>query len=63
MKPNEYKCPICGNIYEKGWDDELAIKEFIETFGPLACLTAHAVICDDCYRKIIPSLPNFNRAK
>lgn len=51
MKNNEYKCAVCGEIYEKGWSDEEAKEELKQNFGDYKeddC----AVVCDDCYQKM-----------
>ncbi len=56
MKDNEYQCTMCDGIFEKKWTDEEAEKECVENFGTMM---AHdddrAIVCDDCYQKIIPS--------
>ena len=56
MKANEYKCAMCGNIYEKTRSDKEALKECEENFG--LELTANdnlKTVCDDCFQKILPS--------
>lgn len=32
MKKNEYKCAVCGKVFEKGWADKEALKEKGELF-------------------------------
>ena len=62
MKDNEYKCGNCGNIYEKGWSDEEALKEAEANFGkPVSeWKDEDVVICDDCYNLMMPSkFPHF----
>ncbi len=55
MKKNEYQCAMCGNIYEKGWADEEAEKECVETFGTeMAHGDDLATVCDDCYQLVWP---------
>lgn len=49
LKDNEFRCEDCGNVYEKGWSDEEASKESQIAFG----ITTGAVVCDDCYNKIM----------
>ena len=56
MKDNEYKCAMCNNVYNKGWTDEDAEKEFKENFGDSTGETD--VVCDDCYKKIMPTIFN-----
>ena len=53
LASNEYRCEDCGNVYEKGWTDEEASQESQAAFG----ITTGAVVCDDCYNKIM-----YNRA-
>ena len=53
MKPEEFKCEECGGIFEKGWTDNEARLEQIENeFGNIPN-NQLAVICDDCYKKIM----------
>lgn len=52
LKPNEYKCAECGNVYEFGWSDEEARAEAAKNFGE--SVAEHgAIVCDDCYNKIM----------
>lgn len=53
MKPNEYQCAKCGEVYEKGWSDEEAQREAEELWTPEALQAGTAVICDDCFKEII----------
>lgn len=51
LKPNEYRCSMCHNVFEKGWTDEEARAEEAANFGrsePNA-----AIVCDDCYKKFM----------
>ena len=50
MKENEYKCSMCKNVYEKGWEDEEAKKEAKEIWGDIPT-EEMCVICDDCFNK------------
>ena len=55
MKDNEFKCAMCGGIFEKGWTDEEAMKECKENFGEkMASAEDYEVVCNDCYQKICP---------
>lgn len=51
IKENEYQCANCGEIYEKGWTEEEALKEKEENFRDIP-INKCAVVCDDCYKKI-----------
>lgn len=49
LKPNEYRCANCHNVYEKTWTDEESMAECRELFGdftPDECV----VVCDDCFQ-------------
>ena len=53
MKDNEFKCAMCGGIFEKAWLDEEAKAEYKEVWGDLCppdCKTE--LVCDDCYKSI-----------
>jgi len=50
MQDNEYKCADCGGVFEKGWTDEEAVEEK-EANGWNGI--DMAVVCDDCYNKIM----------
>ncbi len=54
MKDNEYKCAMCGGVFEKGWTDEEANAEMKGFFGQSMQASECAVICDDCFQKIHP---------
>ena len=56
MKDNEFKCEMCGEVYEKAWTDEEAMKECEDDFGvEMANSEDNAIVCDDCYQKMLPS--------
>jgi hypothetical protein len=50
-----YTCAKCGGVFGKGWTDEEAMAEHNENF-PGESLSDCAVICDDCYNKLMKSL-------
>ncbi len=52
MNNNQFKCAVCGNIYDKELTEEEAIEQLKEEFGE--CLTPDdcELVCDDCYNKI-----------
>jgi len=52
MKPNEYECAVCHNIYEKGWTDEEAESELKGKFGENAAPENSELVCDDCYKNM-----------
>ena len=52
MKDNEYKCAMCGGVFEKGWTDEEAMEEYKENDFPDTG-TPLEVICDDCYQEFM----------
>jgi len=49
VKRGEFRCEDCGGVYENGWSDEEASAESQAAFG----ITTGAVVCDDCYNKIM----------
>lgn len=51
-----YTCEHCGRTFPKVITDEEAAAEAREIFSP-AELEATAVVCDDCWQKIIRELP------
>lgn len=53
MKENEYKCAMCGGVFEKGWTDEEAMKESKEIWGEIPEEDL-VVICDDCFNRRTP---------
>lgn len=55
LKKNEYQCEMCRNVYKYGWSDKEAQAEYERNF-PVASLYDQnpAVVCDDCYYKIVP---------
>ena len=56
MKKNEFKCAMCGNIYEKARSDKEAYQECVDNFGKqMIDYTELDIICDDCYQEIKPS--------
>jgi DNA-directed RNA polymerase subunit RPC12/RpoP len=54
LKENEYKCAMCGNIYEKGWTDAEALVESENVFGKISTDELE-VVCDDCWEKNRPN--------
>jgi len=56
MKPNEYKCAACKNIYERAVTDEEAQAEAVEIFGEFTP-EDFDLICDDCFKRVDEKLP------
>lgn len=56
LKINEYECASCHNVYAFGWSMEEAKAEAEKNFGkPVDEWKDQAmVICDDCYKKMLP---------
>jgi rubredoxin len=48
MKPNEFRCAACGQVYEKAWTDEEAWAE-AEMYWPDVKPEAMTVICNGCW--------------
>jgi DNA-directed RNA polymerase subunit RPC12/RpoP len=51
-----YTCECCGKSFEKGWSDKEARRESEKNFPGLEDEDA-AVVCDDCYKKIMDKSP------
>ena len=59
MNKNEYKCDMCGEIFESGWSDEEAKQEAEDIFGKPVddWKSGQSIVCDDCFKKINPTSP------
>ena len=57
MNENEYKCDACGGIFEfeKEWSEEDAKDEYGSKFTDEIHGTVEdaAIVCDDCYNKLM----------
>lgn len=55
MTDKTFTCAACGETFECAWTDEEAEVEAAERFGshPDAWREGAAVICDDCYQKMV----------
>lgn len=51
MKENEFKCAMCGGVFEKGWTDEEATAEAVSIFGEHR--EDDAIVCDDCWNEFM----------
>jgi hypothetical protein len=49
-----YTCAMCGETYKKGWSDEEAKEEYEEAFPCADSEEPIRVVCDDCYKLIMP---------
>ncbi len=58
MKENEYQCAICKGIFECGWTDEEAKAEADKNFGAERNHENDMVICDDCFKELMPTIQN-----
>ena len=47
-----YTCAACGGAFEKGWSDDEAQAEAGGLFPGLS-INDMAIVCDDCYPKIM----------
>lgn len=50
MKPNEYKCAICKEVFKKGLTDSEAIVQLADEFPSMPVYQCD-LVCDDCYKK------------
>jgi hypothetical protein len=57
LKPNEYRCCFCGEVFEKGWSDQEAEDEMQENFG-MRPSDEDGIACDDCYKKFMSEVFN-----
>jgi rubredoxin len=51
--PDRYTCEECGETYDKSWSDEEAAAEAVENFGDLPNHTNMAIVCDDCFNRLM----------
>ena len=52
----KYACECCGNSFESTWSDADARAEKERVF-PDVPFSACAIVCDDCYQKIMAAVP------
>lgn len=48
---DEYQCARCGGTFEKGWSDEEAMDEMLDTWQGQSGDVV--VICDDCFEQVM----------
>ena len=51
-----YKCACCKGEFEyvEGWTHEDCVKEAEENLGNFWTPGSYAVVCDDCYKRMMP---------
>ncbi len=52
MDNNQFKCAVCGNVYEKGLTEDEALAQLNEEFGGIFTPDDCELVCDDCYNKM-----------
>ena len=52
----KYKCGLCNKEFKAAWTEEEAKAEMIANFGDVP-EEDQAVVCDDCYNKMIGEYP------
>lgn len=48
---DEYRCSLCGNVFEKTISDEEAVKIFKQRFGKEYIKNHDVALCDGCFNK------------
>lgn len=56
IPPHQFQCDLCKGIFDKGWTDEEANAEAIETFGGLH--PDDGILCDDCHKEYMKWFEN-----
>ena len=51
MKPNEFKCAVCKEIFEKGLTEKEAKGQLTNEFPGFATEECR-LVCDDCFKKM-----------
>jgi hypothetical protein len=49
LKPNEYECAVCHEVFEMGWSEEEAEAE-LKTKFPGFEKSECDIVCDDCFK-------------
>jgi len=49
LKKDEYRCEVCGGVFQKGRSDEEAIAEKEKLFSDVP-LEDCGIVCDDCFK-------------
>lgn len=62
MKKTLYTCEECGGVFDmvdnEEWSDERAHEEALQQFGKDGHDPTMAIVCDDCYRRIMERARN-----
>lgn len=58
LRPQDFRCDLCGGIYEKGMSEEEALAELARNYGPGVSVEECGITCDDCYQAINPTRRN-----
>lgn len=53
MLDSQFRCVMCGEVFDKVWSDEEAAAECVQHFGHLEPAEI-AVVCDECFQRIHP---------
>lgn len=56
-----FTCGICGETFEKAWSDEEAQEESMRMFGEVPP-SEQATVCEDCWLRLVPTIPSWARA-
>ena len=57
LRPNEFRCEVCGGVFVFGWTDQAAIEELARNFNEPP-RDDDAILCDDCYKVFINKIFN-----
>ncbi len=57
LRPDEFRCEMCGRIFPKGWSEEEAAAEMARNFNEEP-KDDDAILCDDCYKRAVGRLFN-----
>ena len=61
MKPSEFQCAGCGEVYEKGCTDEEALAELARDF-PGMSPDQMVILCDDCDKAVMARAGHVRKA-
>jgi DNA-directed RNA polymerase subunit RPC12/RpoP len=53
----EYKCAMCGGVFEKTVAEDDALAKLYEQFGEDVAVEDCDIVCDDCWQKARPDNP------
>jgi len=58
LKSKEFKCAMCGDIFEEAWTEGECNEEYMKNFGKAPSEKDSSIVCDDCYNKIMLQIKN-----